>query len=402
MKRLERDGLIVERALLPAPREDTDPCAGQGPHGGLMGLALVTLLLVVPLGPEGMADRLRRPCAARVPEELWTLQAPVPPGLRAAPCGHRGHPGLWVQCCSGGRAGALCAKGDQEAGSADGARSGERLEAGEVGMALGTLRDGGVASGDGLQGAPELGDKGLHQERLGRDDACIGRERGGRCDGQDTLGDDLSSAHVMLAEEGCAGGTAGALHRREGWPATEAIAEDRGIFVLKPLQHMRERVLEGTGQAVGKSHCVADHAATMCDELGEGTHGGALRMEWLQLVAMGAQPCELAGRVRGIVFRPTGCEGVAIPREHAGIEGEEDQKVILAEGGAQGALGECETDGHGVAVEPRAPCRAPRVDGLRGVLELEAGTCCGASGLEADIMCGVRPVKPNKGRKGGV
>jgi len=93
MKRLERDGLIVERALLPAPREDTDPFAGQGPHGGLMGLALVTLLLVVPLGPEGMADRLRRPCDERVPEELWTLQAPVHPGLLAAPFGHRGHPG---------------------------------------------------------------------------------------------------------------------------------------------------------------------------------------------------------------------------------------------------------------------------------------------------------------------
>ena len=43
-------------------------------------------------------------------------------------------------------------------------------------MALGALRDGGVEIGDGLQGDPELGDEGLHQERMGRDDAVIGGE----------------------------------------------------------------------------------------------------------------------------------------------------------------------------------------------------------------------------------
>src|SRR5262249_9434466 len=58
MKGLEIDGLIVWRALLPAPREDADPCERQCPYGGLMGFALVALLLVVHLRPERMPDRL--------------------------------------------------------------------------------------------------------------------------------------------------------------------------------------------------------------------------------------------------------------------------------------------------------------------------------------------------------
>ncbi len=53
-ERLEIDGFIVWRALLPTPREDADPFEGQGAHGGLVCLALVALLLVIDLCPEGM------------------------------------------------------------------------------------------------------------------------------------------------------------------------------------------------------------------------------------------------------------------------------------------------------------------------------------------------------------
>ena len=41
MNRLEIDGLIVRRAVLPTPREDADPCEGQGPYGGVLRLAAV-------------------------------------------------------------------------------------------------------------------------------------------------------------------------------------------------------------------------------------------------------------------------------------------------------------------------------------------------------------------------
>src|SRR5215510_10078202 len=128
MQRLERDGLIVRCTLLPAPREDAEPCERQCPYGGLLGLALVALLLGVHLRPEGMPDRRRRPFDARLPEELGTLEAPAHPGFLAAPFGHRRDPGLLLEFGGGGIAFALVAKGDQETRSEDGARSWEGLE----------------------------------------------------------------------------------------------------------------------------------------------------------------------------------------------------------------------------------------------------------------------------------
>ena len=141
-----------------------------------MGLALVALLLVGNLCPEGMPDRLRRPFDKRLPEELWTLKASVYPGLLAAPFGHRRDPGLCLEFGGGGRAYAVFAEGDEQPGGEDGARSWEGLEQREIGMVLSALRDGGVAIGEGLQGDTELGNEGLHQERLGCDDAFIGSE----------------------------------------------------------------------------------------------------------------------------------------------------------------------------------------------------------------------------------
>jgi hypothetical protein len=36
------------------------------------------------------------------------------------------------------------------------------------------------------------------------------------------------------------------------------------------VQHLWERVLQGTGEAVGHAHCIPDQAATVFDELCEG------------------------------------------------------------------------------------------------------------------------------------
>lgn len=75
--------------------------------------ALVALLLVVHLRPEGMPDRLRRPFDARLPEALGTLEAPVHPGRLAAPFGSWRDPGIFLECGGGGIAFALCAEGDE-------------------------------------------------------------------------------------------------------------------------------------------------------------------------------------------------------------------------------------------------------------------------------------------------
>ena len=140
-----------------------------------MGLALVALLLVVHLGPEGMPDGLRRPCDERLPEgTVDTGGASVPrTSCRSVRSPARSRPIVGVRRR---RQSVLFAEGDEQPGGEDGARSWQGLEEGEIGMALRALRAGSVDIGDSLQGDPELSDEGLHQERMGRDDTVIGGE----------------------------------------------------------------------------------------------------------------------------------------------------------------------------------------------------------------------------------
>jgi hypothetical protein len=98
----------------------------------------------------------------------------VYPRLLPTAFGDRGNTRIFLQFGSGGIACALFAKGDEKAGGEDRPSAWEGLKEGEVGMALGTLRDGGVEVGDGLQGDAELGNKRLDQQGIGGDDALIG------------------------------------------------------------------------------------------------------------------------------------------------------------------------------------------------------------------------------------
>jgi hypothetical protein len=284
VERLEIGGLVIRGSVLPTPIEDADPFERQGPYGSLMGFALVALLLVVDLCPEGRPARFCCPLHERLSEELWTLEAPVYPGLLAAAFGDRGDARLFLQCGGGGRACALFAKGDEEAGGEDRPSAWEGLEEGEVGMGLGPLRDGGVEVCDGVPGDAELGNKGLDQQGMGGDDALIGGQRRGGLEGLEALCDHVFRAHVVVTEEGLTGGAARELGRFEGGPATQKVTENVGIVVLKPVQHLREIVFQRTGEAVGNPHFIPDHATTMFDKLFEGAHGGAVRIERLQLV----------------------------------------------------------------------------------------------------------------------
>jgi hypothetical protein len=201
---------------------------------------------------------------------------------------------------------------------------------------------------------------------------------------------------MVVAEEGLKGGAARELGRFEGGPATQKVTENVSIFILKPVEHLREIVFQRTGEAVRNPHFIPDHAPTRCDELFESAHGRALRIEWLQLIPMREQQFELQFGVAGIVFSPAGGEGFAIPRQWQRINREEDQKVIRAQGEDQRTFVKFEADSHRLAVEPRTQCGAPRVDSLGRVLKLEALSFCSASRLEASIMFGIRPVDANK------
>ena len=114
MERLERGRLIVREALLPTTREDTDPCEGQGSHSSLVRCALVALLLVIDLCPEGMPDRCRGPCHERLAEARRTLPTPVHPGFLATAFRDWRHAGVFLEFRGGGEAFPLCAEGHEE------------------------------------------------------------------------------------------------------------------------------------------------------------------------------------------------------------------------------------------------------------------------------------------------
>jgi hypothetical protein len=105
-------------------------------------LALVALLLVLDLCPEGMPCGCRRPCPEGLAEALRALEAPVDPGLLPAAFCDGGNTG--VALAFGGRCLAMAwfPKGDQPPGGEDGPRTGEGLGERDIGMTLGPRRDG--------------------------------------------------------------------------------------------------------------------------------------------------------------------------------------------------------------------------------------------------------------------
>ena len=347
----------------------------------MLGFALVARLLGEDAGPEGMPDRCSRPLHARVAEDRRTLEAPVHPGWLAAACGDRGDARLCLPCGGRGRAVALLAEGDEEAGGPDRPSAWEGLAEGKGGrrwacgaMAVSTSARAGTVT-------RRWATRAWPRRALGVLTPAS-RVRGvGRWDGLETMGDARCSTHVMVTEAGFEGGAAGELHGVEGWPAAENVAEDGGVFLLQPVQHVRERVLQGPGEAVGDPDGVADHAAAGCDAWGERPHRRALWCEGVQRSRVGEQPCELACGVRRGIVRPARGEGFAVPSQGEGMDGEKDQKVIMAQGRDKRAFVECKADGNGLPVEPRAQRADPRVDGLWRVLEDKASSFAGASSL---------------------
>ena len=266
-------------------------------------------------------------------------------------------------------------------------------------MALGALCNGLVELRDRLQSHAELGDEGLDQEGIGGDDALIGSQRGGALDGVEALVDNISVAHVMVAEEALQGGASRQLHGLEGRPLGEEGAEDGGVFVVEPLQGVRKVVFQGTRETIRDAHFVPDQAAAMFNELFEGAHGGTLGLKGFELIAMLEQEFKLELGVSGVVLGLAGCEGFAIPRQCQGVDGKEHEEVILSQRRDEGPLIEFEADGNRLPFEPCTQGAHPLVDGVRLVFEDAELAFLGACRLQADIVFGIGPVDADEGRK---
>lgn len=385
--------------MLPTPQADTDPRARECPDGSLRGGALVALLLGVGPCPEGMAHGLRGPFHARVSQEGGALQAPMDPGVVAAALRHRRDARIRLQCISGEVACPLCAEGDEKAWGKDRASARQGGTHGEVGMALGALRDGVVEVCDRVQDDPELGDEGLDQQGLGGEHALIGGQRCGALDGLDTRGDDVDIAHVMGVEEALQGGAARELGGCEGRPVREELAEARGIVVVTPWQGVREVVFQGTGETVGDAHLVADQAAAVFDAWLEGTHLGAWGVERLPCVAMLEEELERQFGVRGIVCGMAGREGFTIRGQGPRGDGEQDQERVCTQGVDERAFVQFEAHRDGASDEPLPEGTCPCVDGLGGMLESTERPGVGADDVSADVVRGIGPIDTKEGSK---
>jgi hypothetical protein len=148
-----------------------------------------------------MANGFGGPFYERLSQEGGALPAPMDPGFVAAAFCHRRNTSILLQFISGAVAVTLFAERNEEAGGKNSARAWQGGKSGEIGMALGALRNGMVEVCNGLQDDPELGDEGLNQEGMGGDNTLIGGQRGGTLDGLDALVDDVDIAYMMDAEE---------------------------------------------------------------------------------------------------------------------------------------------------------------------------------------------------------
>jgi hypothetical protein len=218
---------------------------------------------------------------------------------------------------------------DEEAGSKDRTSARQGGKQGEVGMLLGAVRKGVVEVGNGMQEGSELGNERLDEERMRGDNACIGREGRRVLDGLDALINNVGIAYMMGVEEALQSSAARQLSGFEGGPLGEKITEERGVFVVKPFQAVREVVFQRTGKAVSTAHCVADQTATMFDELLKRTPRRALGGEGVECVAMLQPELKLQCSVRGVVFRMAECEGCAVCGQGARIDRDQDEEGIL-------------------------------------------------------------------------
>jgi hypothetical protein len=394
---MEIHGRMGRGSILPTPQAQAEPRARQGAYGRLVGLALVAWLWGLEPCPAGLAERCRGPRHDGLAADWRTWEAPVAPGVLAAPCGHRGAARARVACSGGGIACPWCADGDAAAGRADGARAWAGLAHGAGGRARGARRAGRVAGWERGHGDPEWADAGLHAQRLGGDAALRGGPGGGGREGGAALGHHVRCASVVRANAGRHGRAMRAWPRVAGGPAAETVTTQPGGLVLKPWASRRDRVVPGARETGGAPHVVPDHASTVVDAWCQGAQGRGLGGEGRPRVAGGAQPCARECRGGGVSLRAAGGQRVAVARAGQGMDGNEDAAVVWAPGADEGPLVECEADGEWWAGDPLAHGPHPCRKGVWRVREEAVRSGGGARRLSAHSRGGLSPVEADTG-----
>jgi hypothetical protein len=170
-------------------------------------------------------------------------------------------------------------------------------------------------------------------------------------------------------------------------------------LVLKPPQDVGKVVVQGTGQAVGETHCGAHQTPAMCDEVRQGAQGGALGAQWGERVAVFEAALDLACGLGGGVFRPARGKRVAILGDGERMDGKAHEALLVTQRRHDGAFMECQAYSDGWSMEARAEGVAPGVTFFRAMCKAQQRTVCSASGLEADIVFRLSPVEAKKSRQ---
>jgi hypothetical protein len=317
----------------------------------------------------------------------------------AAPFRHRREARRPLECIGGGVTGTLCPDSDEEAGSTDRASARQGGQHGAVGRLPGAVRHGRVDVGNGRQEGSELSHERLDAERMRGAHACIGREWRRVLDGVDVVLNHVGRAPMRGVEEARQRSAARQLSGFEGGPWGEQVTAERGVFVVKPFQDVREVVVQRTGEAVRQAHVVADQTATLFDEWLKRTQRGALGGERVECVAMLQQALQLQCRVRGVVLRMAGCEGCAVFGPGARMARAQHEACRFTQGVDERTVVEFKAHRDGAACAPLLEGTCPRVDGLWCVVELTALAGGRVNGWSADVVCGISPIKAHEGRK---
>ena len=114
-------------------------------------------------------------------------------------------------------------------------------------------------------------------------------------------------------------------------------------------------------------------------------------------VAVCEAACDLQRGLGGVVCGPAGGQGGTGRGQGERLDGTAPATIIVAQRGAKGPVMQRKPYRHGLAVEPRTQALAPRVDRVGPVREPQQRSSLSASGVEAAIVCGVRPVEAKKG-----
>jgi hypothetical protein len=321
----------------------------------------------------------------------------VPPGLRATAFRARRNARVFVQCIGGGEACAVCAEGDEEAGSKNGSGPWPGVQHREGGMVRGAGRKSGLEVGKGLQRDAEWGNEGWPQEPMGGEDTVIGGERHGTLDGREAGSDAVNRPPVVSPAAPFQGGAARQWRGFEDGPAAEEVTKDRRIVFGQPLQDLWQGVFAGTGQAMGTTALGTAQATAVCDEVGEGPHGGALGLQGLQPGTVFEEEVDLECRIGGGVFGAARGQRFAVSGHRERIDGKEHEELLWAPCRPKGPCVACQAHRDRVSVASRAQGLDPRVEGFRAVCEAQALPPRSASGLSADIVCGIRPIAPDTG-----